>query len=165
MRRPAPPRPTKKFSRFRWLGVGAATLLTIGTGWLLAREERPAIPITVYKSPSCECCTGWVAHLRHNGFTVTVEKRDDMEAVKGQFGVPNGVTSCHTAVVGDYVVEGHVPAGDLHRLLQEHPAVQGIAAPGMPVGSPGMEIPGEKPEPYQVVTFNRDGTTHVFANH
>ncbi|MEO5362188.1 MAG: DUF411 domain-containing protein [Magnetococcus sp. DMHC-8] len=157
--------PTRSLPRLFWPGVGVAALLAIGAGWLLAGQAPRHPAITVYKSPSCECCTGWVEHMRRNGFVVTVETRNDMNTVKKTFGIPDGLASCHTGTTGDYVVEGHVPAEDVHRLLRERPAVRGIALPGMPIGSPGMEIPGEKPERYEVLTFDQGGVTRVFANH
>lgn len=159
-----PDTPKNPFVLF-WLGTGTVILLIIGLAWSMTLGGGEATLITVYKSPACQCCTAWVDHLLKNGFAVTVEKREDMNAVKRELGLPEGVASCHTGVIGGYLVEGHVPAEDLHRLLRERPAVQGIAVPGMPSGSPGMEVPGEKPEHYEVLTFNRDGTTRVFATH
>lgn len=157
--------PTGKPFLLLWLGAGVVVLLILGLAWSMVRSSGGVSHMTVYKSPSCECCTAWVEHLLKNGFSVTVEKQEDMNAVKKRLGVPEGMTSCHTGVIGDYVVEGHVPAEDLRRLLQERPAVHGLAVPGMPIGSPGMEVPGQKPDPYAVLTFTRDGTTRVFANH
>lgn len=137
-----------------------------------AAPHAPAIvpattpmPITVYKTPTCGCCASWVDHLRANGFAVTVVDRDDLTDIKSRFGVRDDLASCHTAVVGDYVVEGHVPAADVRRLLAERPAAVGIAVPGMPVGAPGMEMPGTPADRYDVVSFDGGGATGVFSSH
>lgn len=103
-----------------------------------------------------------MGHLRAHGFTVTAHDVDDLRAVKSRHGVPRQLESCHTGVVDGYVIEGHVPADTITRLLRERPAVAGVAVPGMPIGSPGMEVPGHAPQPYQVMTFDRKGTTRVF---
>ena len=105
----------------------------------------------------------WVSHLEKAGFEVKTTDVRDMGAVKRQAGVPRGVGSCHTAMVGDYVVEGHVPADDIKRLLTERPDVAGIGTPGMPIGSPGME--GPNPQPYDVLAFDEDGNLEHFASH
>jgi hypothetical protein len=103
-------------------------------------------------------------HLRANGFPVKIEDLEGLSAIKRQHAVPKGLESCHTALVGGYVVEGHVPADLIDRLLRERPPIAGIAVPGMPVGSPGMEVPGYAPVRYQVFTFDRSGRTGVFAS-
>ena len=121
--------------------------------------------ITVYKSASCGCCAKWVDHLKANGFTPTVHDDEGMDAVKDEMGVPKDVRSCHTALLGRYIVEGHVPASDLRRLLSEKPDVAGLAAPGMPGSSPGMAMPGAAHEPFEVLAFTRDGKSTVFARH
>lgn len=126
---------------------------------VVADADLPAI--VVYKSPTCGCCNGWVEHLRQAGFTVDARDVADLMSVKRDAGVPASMSSCHTAIVGGYVVEGHVPAEHVARLLEERPAIAGIAVPGMPIGSPGME--GPNPQPYQVLTFSHDGTRGVFA--
>lgn len=160
--------------------VGA--LATVTAGALLAfggtRESQPdprnpsalaALPadgiVHVYKSPTCGCCGDWVEHLRAAGFEVKVENVQDMVAVKRRLGVPDPMASCHTAVVDGYVVEGHVPAEDLRRFLVEAPDLAGIAVPGMPVGSPGMEVEGQPAQPYDVLAFDAQGRTKVFAEH
>jgi hypothetical protein len=121
--------------------------------------------VTVYKSPTCGCCVKWVEHLEANGFTVEQVDRTDMATVKQKQGLPRMLASCHTGVVDGYVVEGHVPAQDVKRLLAERPeGVDGLAVPGMPVGSPGMEQ-GDREDPYNVVAFSRDGRTGVFASY
>lgn len=117
--------------------------------------------VLVYKTPTCGCCNGWIDHLREEGFTVDARDVTDIMAVKRDGGVPPTMSSCHTAIVDGYVVEGHVPADQLKRLLAERPQVAGIAVPGMPVGSPGMEGAGARP--YQVLSFDHRGEAAVFA--
>lgn len=125
-----------------------------------------ALPVmTVYRSPTCGCCGDWVEHMRAEGFTVEVEDVQDLVAVKNRLGVPSHLGSCHTAVIGDYLVEGHVPADDVRRMLAESTDAAGIAVPGMPIGSPGMEVPGQPGQPYDVMAFDKDGQTRVFASY
>ena len=143
------------------LGGGALTALLPHVG---ASAPKPT-SITVYKDPSCGCCTKWVDHLRANGFAPEVHDRSDMDALKDSLGVPAKLRSCHTAVVGKYVIEGHVPAGDVKRLLASKPAkTVGVAVPGMPTGSPGMEV-GTRVDRYDVIAFAPGGATRVFARH
>lgn len=123
-----------------------------------------ASEITVFRSPTCGCCGKWIDHAEAAGFQVKDEVTEDMSAIKQQYGVPQNLTSCHTTVVGDYVVEGHVPVEDVQRLLVEKPDVAGIAVPGMPIGSPGMES-GDYTEPYTVFSFTESGETAAFAEH
>ncbi len=130
---------------------------------LFDRTPADAADVVVYKSPTCGCCTEWVSHLRENGFTVTVHDRLNMDPVKRELGVPPRLQSCHTAQVGDYVIEGHVPANDIARLLKEKLPVKGLTVPGMPMGSPGME--GPRSDPYDVLVFQPDGRTSVYASH
>jgi len=141
-------------------------LIAVAGGVVVAvlPERVAAAPatMTVYKSPSCGCCAKWVAHAKAAGFAVTVKDTDDMDAVKREIGVPSALQSCHTALVGGYVIEGHVPADVVRRLLAEKPKGIGLAVPGMPVGSPGME--GSPKERYDVVLFERTGATKVFAS-
>ena len=120
--------------------------------------------ITVFRSPTCGCCGKWIEHAEAAGFQVKDEVTEDMSAIKQQYGVPQTLTSCHTTVVGNYIIEGHVPAEDVQRLLMEKPDVAGIAVPGMPIGSPGMES-GDYVEPYNVFSFTESGETTVFAEH
>ncbi|MEQ9398944.1 MAG: DUF411 domain-containing protein [Longimicrobiales bacterium] len=124
-----------------------------------AAAELP--PIVVYKTASCGCCNGWIEHLQAAGFEVDARDTRELMAVKIDAGVPTQMSSCHTALVDGYVVEGHVPADVVARLLAERPDIAGIAVPGMPIGSPGMEGPGARP--YEVHAFHADGTTEVFA--
>jgi hypothetical protein len=112
-------------------------------------------PITVHKDPSCGCCSGWVRHLQQAGFVTTVVETRDLDAAKKRLGVPDDLAACHTAEVSGYVVEGHVPALALKRFLAERPNAAGLAVPGMPIGSPGME--GGTPEAYEVVLFGPSG--------
>jgi len=120
--------------------------------------------VLVYKSPSCHCCAKWINHLRHAGFTVETRDEPAMAALKTRLGIPPGLASCHTAQVGGYVIEGHVPAGDILRLLAERPRARGLAVPGMPIGSPGMEQDG-RVDPYEVLLFSGDAAPAVFARH
>ncbi|MEQ1757243.1 MAG: DUF411 domain-containing protein [Vicinamibacterales bacterium] len=121
--------------------------------------------ISVVRDPGCGCCLNWVAHLERAGFKATVTESADMDTLKDSKGVPKAARSCHTATVGGYVIEGHVPAADIRRLLKERPSVAGLAVPGMPVGSPGMESSSGRVQPYDVLTFDKAGRTAVFASH
>ncbi|MCG7962323.1 MAG: DUF411 domain-containing protein [Candidatus Thiodiazotropha taylori] len=137
-------------------------MLLIG-GLLLDQRPVRADDVVVYKSPTCGCCKEWVSHLRKNGYKVTVHDRRNMDPIKRKMSVPQRLQSCHTAQVGEYVIEGHVPAADIARLLREKPPVMGLTAPGMPMGSPGME--GPRKDPYEVLTFQSDGKTSVYSRH
>ncbi len=132
---------------------------------LLALASTPALAaeITVYKSPTCGCCKEWVKHLQANGFTVVAKDVRDVAPYKEVNGVPPVLGACHTARVGGYTIEGHVPAADIQRLLKERPKVVGLAVPGMPTGSPGME--GAYKERYETLTFDKNGRTTVYARH
>jgi hypothetical protein len=143
----------------------AAAVIAVATGMALyAQGARPPL-LQVYKDPTCGCCAKWVEHMKNQGFAANVSDVEDINAVKDANGVPQKLRSCHTATVDGYVIEGHVPAADVQRLLQERPAgVVGLTVPGMPVGSPGMEV-GNRVQPYEVLTFDKDGRTHVFASH
>ena len=121
--------------------------------------------VTVHKSPTCGCCTGWVEHMREAGFRVDVRDVDNLEPVKTRLGIPYGKGSCHTAEVGDYFVEGHVPASDIKRLLAEKPDAKGLVLPGMPLGSPGMEVPDGTVQPYTVEIIDQQGEATAFARH
>jgi hypothetical protein len=140
-----------------WAFVGVLTLFLIlflagydpQTNQAVSDPPASMPTAVVYKSPTCGCCTGWGEHLRANGFEVDVRETDRMEPVKQRLGIPRNMVSCHTAVIGDYVIEGHVRAADIQRLLQEKPDAKGLAVPGMPLGSPGMEA-GNRRQPYTV---------------
>jgi hypothetical protein len=144
-------------------GLVAALVAALAGGalWLASAAPAPAGVITVYKSPTCGCCKEWVAHARRAGFRVTEENVAIVAPIKAQHGVPDRLASCHTSVVGGYVVEGHVPLALVEKLLDERPAVAGVAVPGMPAGSPGMEGGGK--ELYDVLTFTSDGETALYA--
>lgn len=126
-------------------------------------QEFPAM--VVHKSEGCGCCEGWVQHMRRAGFAVEVREVSNMDGVKTRVGVPAGKGSCHTAEVGGYFIEGHVPAGDVKRLLAERPAGKGLVLPGMPLGSPGMEAPDGSVHPYTVELVLPSGATADFAQH
>ncbi|MEM0962430.1 MAG: DUF411 domain-containing protein [Bacteroidota bacterium] len=119
--------------------------------------------LTVYKSPTCGCCSLWADHMEAAGFDVVSIDRTDMDVVKDSLGVPQDIASCHTATVGDYVVEGHVPAEQVARLLDEEPEVRGLSVPGMPIGSPGMEV-GDRRDAYDVLVVGQDGEAAVYAS-
>lgn len=122
-----------------------------------------ATVVDVFKSPYCGCCGKWVEHLRQSGFEVKANDVEDVPAVRQKLGMPDRLGSCHTAKIGGYVVEGHVPAADIQRLLKEKPKALGLSVPSMPPGSPGME--SSKPMPYQTLLVQSDGSTRVFAQH
>lgn len=128
-------------------------------------DHDEPIPMNVYMSPLCGCCGVWVEHVEEHGFEVEVHHRTDQGEVKRAFGVPMALASCHTAVVNGYIIEGHVPGEDVRRFLAEAPAARGLAVPGMPVGSPGMEAPDGRVDPYEVLLFTSDGRMEVFARH
>ena len=131
-----------------------------------ATSPVAALPlVTVHKSPTCGCCGLWVEHMQQAGFTVEVIETDEVGAVKERVGVPYGKGSCHTAEVGGYFVEGHVPADDIKRLLAEKPDAKGLTVPGMPLGSPGMEVPDGRVQRYETELVGRDGGTTTFAVH
>lgn len=143
--------------------AGALVLAAVGGQALQAQRGAGAV-VEVFKSPTCGCCSLWVKHLEQNGFTAKVTEMDDLSSLKKKHGVPAKASSCHTALVNGYVLEGHVPAADVKRLLMERPAVAGLAVPGMPVGSPGMEV-GSTVQPYNVLSFDKAGETKVFASY
>lgn len=145
--------------------VAAVTMLASMSG-ASAQRQAPAGPVVqVFKTPTCGCCANWVKHLQDNGFTTRVVDMPDLSEIKAKHNVPAAAQSCHTGVVDGYVVEGHVPAADVRRLLKDRPAVVGIAVPGMPIGSPGMEVPGVKPAAYNVMSFDKAGQLKVYASH
>ena len=141
-----------------WLGLVLAAMLLFS--WAVQAGEPKAM---VYKTPTCGCCSKWIEHLEENGFEVKSKNLSDVNPVKRMNGVPMRLASCHTAIIGGYFVEGHVPAQDVKRLLAERPNVAGIVVPRMPVGSPGME--GPNPEAYSVLAVKKDGSTEVFSRH
>ncbi len=133
-------------------------LVSTGTAYAQAATE-----VEVFKSPSCGCCGKWIEHLQQNGFQVNTHEINDVPAARKKLGMPDRLGSCHTARIGDYVIEGHVPAADIQRLLKEKPKALGLAVPSMPPGSPGMET--AKPVPYETLLVQMDGNSRIFAKH
>ena len=148
----------KRISFWAAVVIGAAAICA-----QVVFAQAPAI--SVLRDPGCGCCLNWVAHLQKAGFKVTIAESPEMQAVKNRRGVPPAARSCHTGVVDGYVIEGHVPAADIQRLLKERPAIVGLAVPGMPAGSPGMEVSSGHVQPYDVVAFDKSGKTTVFSSH
>jgi hypothetical protein len=144
------------------LAIGTAVFTSQPRDLSASEEVSPPVEVTVYKSPTCGCCSKWVDHMTASGFKVTAHDTSDMPSVKTKLGVPDAMASCHTSVVAGYVIEGHVPAADIQRLLRDKPKVSGLAVPGMVTGSPGME--GARSDPYNVIAFV-EGKTSVFARH
>lgn len=142
------------------IGLGGITLVTGVV--LFGQPPARAADVVVYKSPTCGCCKDWISHLKESGYSMEVHDRRDMSPIKMEMGVPRQLQSCHTAKVGGYVIEGHVPADVIARLLKEKPDIKGLAVPGMPMGSPGME--GPRKDPYDVMTFQENGKTAVYAS-
>src|SRR4051794_26636720 len=152
-----------KFARTLHIAAGAAML----AGFMLAHGGSPAFAsdvVEVWKSKSCGCCTGWVKHMEASGFEVKTHDVEDVDPVKRANGVPEPLHSCHTATVGGYVIEGHVPAEDVKRLISEHPKAKGLSVPGMPADARGMDM--NRGQPYQVILFEPpDGKPSFYANH
>lgn len=143
--------------------VGGATVAANGDATPVALED---VVVQVYKSPTCGCCSAWVEHMEAAGFEV--ESHDlgtrELAVLKAEHGVPPQHQSCHTALVGDYVLEGHVPADLVQKMLQDQPRIAGLAVPGMPLGSPGMEVPSGETQPYDVIAFTEDGREGVYGS-
>jgi hypothetical protein len=121
--------------------------------------------VTVYKTPTCSCCEAWVDHIKRSGFKTKVVVLNDLTELKRRLAVPAAHESCHTALVDGYFIEGHVPAGDILRLVAGKPNARGLAVPGMPVGSPGMEVSGARADAFQTLLIAKDGSASVFAQH
>jgi hypothetical protein len=157
-----------KFRVSTGYAVLIALLITAGVvglgSLLLNQKSAQAADIVVYKSSTCGCCKKWVSHLEQNGYTVEVhnQNRNKLSSIKAEMGVPRGLQSCHTAKIGGYVIEGHVPADEIARLLKEKPQIKGLVVPGMPMGSPGME--GPKQDSYDVLALQENGETSIFAS-
>lgn len=149
-----------------WRTLLALVVLVVGVGatasYMLIPGKAMAADVVVYKSPTCGCCKKWVSHMRENGFSVEVHEQYNVTPVKDKYAVPRKLRSCHTAKVGDYVVEGHVPADVVRQLLETKPDIAGVAVPGMPMGSPGME--GHRKDAYDIISFDGNGQTKVFAS-
>jgi hypothetical protein len=153
-------------SRRSFVGQAAGFGLALAGGeslWAAGRRAVADSTLTIYLSPTCGCCLKWVEHMKAAGFETVVHEEQDMDTVKESLGVPTGMRSCHTAQVEKYLIEGHVPAEDIRKLLARKPTAAGLAAPGMPASSPGMAVPGEPHQPYDVLLFQRDGKSEIFA--
>src|ERR1051326_6868775 len=147
-------------SRRELLARGAAATLGAVALPLFRIAAPPPVPMMVYKDPGCGCCEKWVGIMKTSGFTVSVENTTGMPAIKRRYGVSDDLASCHTALAGGYIIEGHVPADVIHRLLEKKPKVKGLVVPGMVIGSPGME--GNPKQAYDVLTFDAAGHTTVY---
>ena len=151
------------YTRRTFLQAAAASASGLLALPSLLEATAAGTPITVYKTPTCGCCKEWVLHLKKNGFSPTTHDLNDLSETKDMLGVPDALRSCHTAVIGRYVIEGHVPADLIKKVVAEKPVnVLGLAVPGMPASSPGMEVPGRK-DPYDVIAFTRDGKRTIYA--
>lgn len=144
---------------------GAVLLFVVSTviGFNGFSNDAHAENVVVYKSPTCGCCNKWVDHLKQNGFTVTTRDMKDIRPVKKKFGVKSGFQSCHTAKIGKYFIEGHVPASDIKRLLKEKPDIRGLSVPGMPMGSPGME--GHRNDKYHVLGIDNNDKATIYNSY
>lgn len=145
----------------RGLLLGTAFLMPGQFQNVLAAEPLPEV--IMHKDPNCGCCGAWASYMAANGFKVKVVENRDMQSVKSRVGVPEALASCHTAQVGGYIIEGHVPAATIRRLLRDKPAIKGLSAPGMPPASPGMDVPGNK-DPYDVMAFDKTGKTSLYEH-
>jgi hypothetical protein len=153
----------KTSARVRLHLLGATVLLATAGPRLLAAEAVPRMQ--VHRSPTCGCCEAWIEHVRKAGFDVAVHSLEDLDPLKDRLGVPRRLRSCHIAEVDGYFLEGHVPATDIRRLLAERPRAKGLAVPGMPIGSPGMEVAGMTPRPFDVLRVPVTGEPSVYARH
>jgi hypothetical protein len=155
----------KRPSRWTLAAIGGAAIaLGSASGALIAGPQSAPVEMLVYKSPTCGCCSKWVDHARAAGFKVTTHDQEDLTGIKADAGVPSSLISCHTTIIaGKYVIEGHVPASTIKRLLKEQPKIVGLSAPGMPAGSPGME--GGRTDRYDVIAFDAQGKHTVFERH
>ncbi len=143
-------------------GLAVAAVAAAGIAWMVSAPPAFAGHVVVYKGPTCACCEKWAEHMERAGFEVEVQVMDNLRPVKAQYGIGYRLESCHTAVVDGYAIEGHVPANVVKRLLKERPDVTGLAVPGMPLGSPGMEGPVK--ESYNVLAFTSDGRVAVYES-
>jgi hypothetical protein len=155
------PNPALNRRRLLSLAAGAAAAAALAS----PATAAPALPmVEVHKDPDCGCCAAWVEHLKAAGFPVKVHETANPAAVRGRLGMPDEFGSCHTAVVAGYALEGHVPAAEVKRLLAARPAAIGLSVPGMPAGSPGMEV-GVRQDPYEVLLIDKRGKASVFARY
>ena len=141
------------------------TAVFVGLSATACAQTRPSSNLTVFKTPTCACCDAWIAHMREAGFATTITVLPSLQSVRSSRGMPDALASCHTGLIDGYLVEGHVPAQDVIRLLAERPTAVGIAVPVMPLGSPGMETPQGDKEPYDTLLVLRSGATRVFNRH
>ena len=147
------------------LQIALTGAVAFGAPWLAqARNSAGDINVTVWKTPNCGCCKAWVTHLQKNGFAVVVNDVKDTAPIRVKLGMPEKMGSCHTATLGDYVLEGHVPAREIRQLLREKPKALGLAVPGMPMGSPGMEMGGTG-DAYNVMLVLHDGSSRVYKSY
>lgn len=146
----------------KWIPVLA--IFNILTVTMAIASDALVKDIVVYKNPECGCCSKWVKYLQDNNYNVTIESSRDVLAVKKRLGIPEKLAACHTAVIDGYIVEGHITHRDIKRLLLFRPEIKGIAVPGMPVGTPGMES-GSTVQSHNVISFDEQGNTEVFAEH
>ena len=147
----------------RRLLLGAALFVGM-TGTACAQTSRSR-NLTVFKTPTCACCDAWIAHMQEAGFRTTITVLPSLQSVRSSRGMPDALASCHTGLIEGYLVEGHVPAPDVIRLLAERPTAVGLAVPAMPLGSPGMETPQGRKDPYDTLLVLRSGAARVFARH
>ena len=163
----SPSMPQSGLGRRRLLcALPVLAVALVAPRWVLAATGSAATPVEIWKDPSCGCCHDWMEHMQANGFSFTVHDTGN-NAVRAQLGLPQKLGSCHTALVGGYLIEGHVPASDVRTLLQQKPKALGLAVPGMPVGSPGMDgaVYGNRRDPYDVLLVSRNGSTRVFSSY
>ena len=147
----------------RRLGLlGAVLLIGVLGAWQAGLFSQSLPEALVYKTPTCGCCSLWADHLTENGFTVTTKDLTDLNPIKKQYGIEPRLQSCHTAVIGDYVFEGHIPAEFVKKVLEEKPEIRGLTVPGMPIGSPGMEQ-GNRRDPYDILSIDHQGHVSVYA--
>jgi len=153
-----------KFSLFNKSAWSKLLLASFAVLLLACNASEPvsASEVVMFKDPNCGCCGAWAKHLEAEGFSVTEVLSDDMDAIKAKYGVAPKLASCHTAIIDGYIIEGHVPADDIKRLLKERPAVTGLTAPGMPMKSPGMQAEGLAPKNYDVLSFDKNGKSSVY---
>ena len=151
--------------RFLSIPILAIGLVVFFVAQPLAEDQIQPTTIKVYKSPGWGCCGGWIKHLEDDGLIIKEEDTREIAEIKAQHNIPGHLQSCHTAIVDGYIIEGHVPKEEIIRLLKERPDILGLSVPGMPVGSPGMEMPDGASEPYNVISFDKLGRTGVFATY
>ena len=145
--------------------IMAVTLIGTGGWWLTSAPTEQAEEITMYKNIGCGCCSRWADHLKAKGHKVIEKGVADLDAIKTRFNIKEKFQGCHTTLIGGYVIEGHVPMKEIDRILRERPDAKGLSVPGMPMGSPGMEAPGETPDNYTVFLMKKDGTSEIYAKY